>query len=102
MNTTVRPFKIEVPEDDLSDLKRRLDNARWPTAETVEGWSQGVPLAKLRALVDHWRTAYDWRRCEALLNKFGQYRMEVEDLGIHFVHVRSPNADALPLLITHG
>jgi pimeloyl-ACP methyl ester carboxylesterase len=86
----------------LDDLHRRLDGTRWPEAETVGDWSQGVPLAQAQALCAYWRNGYDWRRCEAMLNGFGQYRTEIDSLGVHFLHIRSPEAEAAPLLITHG
>jgi len=98
----VNPFRLAIPDAVLEDLRRRLEHARWPEKETVDDWSQGVPVEKLRALVDHWRTAYDWRRCEAMLNAFGQYRTDIDGLGIHFLHVRSRHESALPLLMTHG
>jgi pimeloyl-ACP methyl ester carboxylesterase len=102
MNTAITPFVLAVPQADLDDLQRRLANTRWPERETVDDWSQGAPLAKVRALCDHWRTGYDWRRCEARLNGLGQFKTEIDGLGVHFLHVRSPHPDALPLLITHG
>jgi len=102
MSDAVVPFHLAIPTTELEDLRARLERTRWPDAETVRDTSQGPPLAKLRALCDHWRTAYDWRRCEAMLNGFGQYRTEIEGLAIHFLHVRSPQPDALPLLLTHG
>ncbi len=86
----------------LDDLKRRLKATRWPNRETVSDWSQGVPLARVRALVEYWRTKYDWRRCEEMLNAFGQCRTEIEGLGIHFLHVRSVHMNALPILLSHG
>jgi pimeloyl-ACP methyl ester carboxylesterase len=100
--SVITPFKINVPQSALDDLKRRLEMTRWPTRETVSDWSQGVPLARVRALVDYWRTTYDWRRCEAMLNAFGPYRTEIEGLGIHFLHVRSRHPNALPLVLSHG
>jgi pimeloyl-ACP methyl ester carboxylesterase len=96
------PFKYVAPQDALDDLKQRLTRTRWPERETVKDWSQGVPLATLRALVDYWRTAYDWRRCEAKLNGFAQYRTKIDGLNIHFLHVRSRHANALPIIMTHG
>ena len=96
------PFTFEAPQSALDDLRQRLARARWPEREPVDDWSQGVPLARLRALVDYWRTGYDWRRCEAMLNGFAQYRTEIDGLDLHFLHVRSPHADALPIIITHG
>jgi pimeloyl-ACP methyl ester carboxylesterase len=98
----IEPFHLGIPDSDLANLFRRLDATRWPEKETVDDWSQGVPLTKIQALCAYWRTEYDWRRCEAMLNGFGQYRTEIDGLGVHFLHVRSPQADALPLLMTHG
>ena len=96
------PFRIEVPQADLDDLARRLAATRWPEAETVPDWSQGVPLAYLRRLVEHWAGAYDWREREQRLNRMAQYRTNVDGVGIHFVHVTSPVRGALPLVLTHG
>ncbi len=101
-NPAIAPFAYHAPQAALDDLRERLGQARWPERETVNDWSQGVPLARLRALVEYWRTDYDWRRCEAMLNGFGQYRTEIDGLDIHFLHVRSPHANALPIIITHG
>jgi len=98
----VESFRIEVPEAELDDLRRRLHATRWPERETVDDWSQGVPLAYLRELCDHWAVEYDWHITEARLNALPQFRTEIDGLGIHFVHVRSPNPDAIPLVITHG
>ena len=102
MSNAIHPFTLAVPESALEDLQRRIDHARWPEAELVEDWSQGAPLAKVRALVDHWRHRYDWRRCEARLNALGQFKTEIDGLGVHFLHIRSPEPNALPLIITHG
>lgn len=102
MSDTIEPFHLNVPEDDLSDLNERLARTRWPEQETVSDTSQGPQLAKVKALVEHWQTGYDWRRCETLLNSYGQFRTTIDGLGIHFLHVRSPEPDALPLLLTHG
>src|SRR5579885_2280254 len=96
------PFALAIGQDQLDDLRRRLDATRWPERETVDDWTQGSPLAKVQALCEHWRTAYDWRRCEAMLNGLGQLKTTIDELGIHFLHVRSPNQNALPLVITHG
>src|SRR5262249_53518607 len=85
----ITPFSYRAPASALDDLKRRLAQTRWPEPETVADWSQGVPLDKLRALVEYWRTGYDWRRCEARLNGFAQYRTELDGLNIHFLHLRS-------------
>lgn len=98
----IRSFRLEVPEAQLEDLRRRIDHTRWPERETVADWSQGVPLAALRELVEHWRNSYDWRACEARLNGFGQFMTEIDGLDIHFLHVRSPHDGARPLILTHG
>jgi len=98
----IERFRLAVPPAALEDLQLRLDTARWPDRETVGDGSQGAPVAKVRALVDYWRTAYDWRRCEAELNRLGQYRTTIDGIGIHFLHIRSRHANALPLLMTHG
>jgi epoxide hydrolase len=95
-------FRIEVPDSELDDLRERLLRTRWPEAETVDDWSQGVPLAYLRELCGYWADAYDWRATERRLNALPQFRTEIDGLGIHFLHVRSPHAGALPLVITHG
>ncbi len=97
-----RSFRIAATEEELADLRRRLLATRWPEHETVEDWSQGVPLAYLKEFVDYWARSYDWRAREARLNRFDQFKTEIEGLGIHFVHVRSHNERALPLLMTHG
>jgi epoxide hydrolase len=99
---TVTPFRIAVPEADLLDLRERLRRTRRPEPETVDDWSQGVPLAYLRELCAYWADGYDWRATEARLNSFPQFRSEIDGLGIHFLHVRSPHPDALPLVLTHG
>jgi len=95
-------FKYASPQGALDDLKQRLARTRWPERGTATDWSQGAPLARLRALIGYWRTGYDWRRCETILNGFEQYRTAIEGLNFHFLHVRSRHADALPLVITHG
>ena len=102
MPDDVTEFRLEVPEDELEDLRRRLRHVRWPERETVADWSQGVPLGYMRDLCAYWADEYDWRATEALLNRLGQFRTEIDGLGIHFLHVRSPHPDALPLVITHG
>ena len=98
----ITAFEVHVPQAALDDLKRRLANTRWPDKETVGDWSQGVPLAKARALVEYWRARYDWRRVERSLNALPQFRTQLDGLGIHFIHVRSKHPDALPIIITHG
>src|SRR4029077_9484801 len=98
----VTPFKVRVPDAALDDLKRRLVKTRWPGPETVNDWSQGVPLQKAQALVAYWRDKYEWRRFEARINAFPQYRTQIDGVGIHFIHVRSPQQNALPIILTHG
>ncbi|HTE60479.1 MAG TPA: epoxide hydrolase, partial [Solirubrobacteraceae bacterium] len=102
MRGETTPFRIEIPESELRDLRARLRRTRWPERETVDDWSQGVPLAYVRELCDYWADGYDWRATEARLNALPQFRTELDGLGIHFLHVRSPHADALPLVVTHG
>jgi epoxide hydrolase len=102
MSDQVAPFRIEVPQDTLGDLHQRLTRTRWPEAETVTDWSQGVPLSYLRKLCRYWADGYDWRATEQRLNRLPQFRTELDGLEIHFLHVRSPHRDALPLVITHG
>ena len=102
MSAEIIPFRIDIPEADLDDLRRRLSQTRWPEQEPVTDWSQGIPLDYARDLCDYWLRDYDWRRCEASLNGFAQFRTEIDELDIHFLHVRSPHADATPLIMTHG
>ncbi len=102
MASDITPFRIEATEAELDDLKRRLAATRWPELETVDDWSQGIPLAYVQEVCGYWAEEYDWREREARLNRFAQFKTGVDGLGIHFVHARSPHADALPLLITHG
>jgi pimeloyl-ACP methyl ester carboxylesterase len=102
MSDAVTRFRVEIPEADLRDLRGRLARTRWPEAETVEDWSQGVPLAYMRELCAYWADRYDWRATEARLNTLAQFRTEIDGLGIHFVHVRSRHDEALPLILTHG
>ena len=102
MRDTIHPFRLAVPQSELDDLSKRLARTRWPERETVNDTSQGPPLSKIRALCEHWQNGYDWRRCEALLNGLGQFRTEIDGLDIHFLHIRSPEADAMPLILSHG
>jgi epoxide hydrolase len=102
MSDGVTRFRIEVGEAELRDLRQRLRRTRWPEAETVEDWSQGVPRAYMQELCAYWADGYDWRAAEARLNGLRQFRTRIDGLGIHFVHVRSPHAGALPLVITNG
>jgi pimeloyl-ACP methyl ester carboxylesterase len=102
MSDEVTDFRIEVAEAELRDLRARLRRTRWPERETVEDWSQGVPLAYLKELCGYWADGYDWRATERRLNELPQFRTVIDGIGIHFLEVRSPHADALPLVITHG
>ena len=98
----IRPFQVEVPEEELAELRRRIAATRWPSKELVNDRSQGVQSATLRALAGYWRTEYDWRKGEARLNALAQFRTRIDGVDIHFLHVRSRHEDALPLIMTHG
>ena len=98
----ILPFRINVPEEDLADLRRRLAATRWPTKQLVQDRSQGVQLATIQELARYWTTEYDWRRCEARLNALPQFTTEIDGVEIHFIHVRSRHVNALPLIMTHG
>jgi len=102
MSDPPRPFRISVEEEILADLKRRLKNTRWPEQELVDDWSQGVPLDWTREMCRYWAEDYDWRAREARLNRFAQFKADVDGLGVHFLHIRSRHPDAMPLIITHG
>ncbi len=98
----VRPFHINVPEAELTELRRRINATKWPERETVTDASQGVQLATTQALARYWATDYDWRPCEAKLNALPQFMTEIDGLDMHFIHVRSKHEHALPLIVTHG
>ena len=100
--TAIRPFHVDVPDEALEDLRRRIEATQWPEKETVDDDSQGVPLATMQDLARHWATDYDWRRCEEKLNALPQFMTEIDGLDIHFIHVRSDHADAMPLIVNHG
>ena len=100
--TAIRPFHLEVPEEQLADLRRRIEATRWPSKELVDDRSQGVQLAAMQALARYWTTEHDWRACEAKLNALPQFTTEIDGLDIHFIHVQSPHENALPLIMTHG
>jgi pimeloyl-ACP methyl ester carboxylesterase len=102
VDTVLRPFRIETPEAHLEDLRARITATRWPDKETVDDLSQGVQLATMQALARYWATEYDWRKCEKKLQDLPHFITEIDGLDIHFVHVRSQHADALPLLVCHG
>jgi hypothetical protein len=100
--TDIRPFSFTAPEENLADLRRRIEATQWPERETVEDASQGVQLATMQKLAQYWATEYDWRRCEATLKSLPNFVTEIDGLDIHFIHVRSKHDNALPLIVTHG
>jgi pimeloyl-ACP methyl ester carboxylesterase len=100
--TQIRPFTVNVPEEEIGELRRRLAATRWPDRETVEDRSQGAQLERIKELIRYWETEYDWREAETKLNALPQFMTMIDGLDIHFIHVRSPHDDALPLIITHG
>src|SRR2546430_8572544 len=101
-DASIQPFRIDIPDADLDDLRERLARTRWPDELPGVGWTYGVPLGYLRELAEYWRTTYDWRVHEARLNAFPQFTTTIDGANLHFLHVRSPEPDALPLLVTHG
>ena len=100
--TEIEDFTIAVADEQLADLKQRLANTRWPEAEVVDDWSQGIPLSYVQEVCEYWQNDYDWRERERQLNRFSHHRTEIDGLGIHFIHQRSPHPEARPLLVTHG
>jgi len=100
--TAIRPFQVDFPEAELTDLRRRINATRWPERETVNDQSQGVPLATMQKLAQYWGTDYDWSKCEAKLKALPHFITEIDGLDIHFIHVRSKHENALPLIVTHG
>lgn len=102
MTAEIRPFRIDIPQAQLDDLKRRLKDTRWPEREAVEDWTQGTPLSYVQEVCEYWADSYDWRATEARINAFPQFITEIDGLDIHFIHVRSPHEGAAPLVITHG
>lgn len=100
--TKMTPYRIEIPEAELDDLRRRLAATRWPDPETPDDWSQGIPLNYVKDMCAYWQNEYDWRRRESWLNEMPQFTTEIDGLDFHFLHIRSPQADALPLVMTHG
>src|SRR6185436_4075321 len=98
----IRPFSVNVPETELAELRRRIKATRFPEKETVNDFSQGVPLATVQKLAYYWTTEYDWRKVEARLNAVPNFITEIDGLDIHFIHVRSKHPNALPLIVTHG
>jgi len=102
MSEPINAFEIEIDPSDLEDLRARLAATRWPEAETCSGWDQGIPLSYTRELAEYWQTEYDWRRCERKLNTWPQFKTAINGIDIHFLHRRSPQPDALPLIMSHG
>ncbi|MDE2978891.1 MAG: epoxide hydrolase [Acidobacteriota bacterium] len=100
--TDITPYRIEIDEEELTDLRRRLAATRWPENETVDDWTQGIPLAYTKEVCEYWASSYDWRRLENRLNDLDQFRTEIDGLGIHFLHLRSKHRGAAPLVMTHG
>lgn len=98
----MREFKVDIPQSQLNDLKRRLEATRWPDEMPGVGWSRGAPLGYVRELAEYWRTSYDWRAAEAQLNQFPQFLTEIDGVRVHFLHVRSPELNAMPMILTHG
>ena len=98
----MRPFEIDIPQSQLDDLKQRLAATRWPDEVPGVGWSRGVPLDYLKGLAEYWRTTYDWRAAEAGLNQFPQFITNIDGVQVHFLHVRSPELNAMPMILTHG
>jgi hypothetical protein len=101
-SSAIRPFTVNVPEAELTELHRRINATRWPERETVPDATQGVQLATMQKLARYWETEYDWRRCEAQINNLPNFITEIDGLDIHFIHVRSKHENALPLIVTHG
>jgi epoxide hydrolase len=101
-DTQIRPFRIDIPKPDLDDLTDRLEGTRWPSEIQGVGWDRGVPLDYLKELAEYWLTSYDWREWEAELNAYPQFTTTVDGQNIHFLHVRSPQPDAFPLILSHG
>ena len=98
----VRPFRVAISDSEIADLKQRLARTRWPDPETVHDWSQGVRVENAKSLVTYWEREYDWRRFESELNRFPQFLTTIDGLDVHFIHVKSKNPDAMPLILTHG
>ena len=98
----ITPFTINTPEEQLTDLRNRINNTRWAEEECVDDWSQGIPLTYVREIADYWANQYDWRKSEQYLNTFDHFQTNIDDLDIHFIHQKSPHPDAYPLIITHG
>ena len=100
--SAITPFRIETPDEEIADLRRRLAAARWPEEEPVDDWSMGIPLAYLKEVCTYWAEGYDWNKRAERINQFPQFKTPIDGVDVHFLHVRSPNPDALPLVLTHG
>ena len=100
--TEIRPFNVDIPNEALDDLRRRIAATRWPSRELVPDRSQGVQLATIQALANYWATDYDWRKAEVKLNALPQFTTEIDGVDIHFIHLKSQHENALPLIMTHG
>ena len=100
--TEIRPFHVDIPPEEIDELRRRIAATRWPSRELVADRSQGVQLAAIQELARYWTTDYDWRRCEARLNALPQFKTEIDGVDMHFIHVKSQQENALPLIMTHG
>src|SRR5271154_6767246 len=101
-DTEIRPFRVDMPDEAIADLRQRIAATRWPARELVADRSQGVQLATIQELARYWAAEDDWRRCEAKLNALPQFTTEIDGVDIHFIHVKSPHQNAMPLIITHG
>jgi pimeloyl-ACP methyl ester carboxylesterase len=101
-NGAIRPFSVDIPQEQLAELRRRVEATRWPTKELVDDRSQGVQMATMRELTRYWTTDYDWARCESRLNALPQFKTEIGGVDVHFIHVKSSHQNALPVIITHG
>ena len=100
--TEIRPFRVDMPDEAIADLRQRIVATRWPTKELVADRSQGVQLVTNQELARYWTTEYDWRKCEAKLNALPQFTTEIDGVDIHYIHVKSRHENALPLIMTHG
>src|ERR1700688_4930899 len=100
--TEIRPFRVDMPDEAVADLRRHIAATRWPSRELVADRAQGVQLATIQELARYWAAEYDWRACEAKLNALPQFKTEIDGLDVHFIHVKSQHAHALPLIMTHG
>ena len=100
--TTIKDFSINIPEEKLVDLKKRLELTRWPDKETPSDWTQGIPLSYMKEIHSYWLNKYDWNKEVAKINDFPQFMAKINDLDVHFIHLKSPHPEAKPLIITHG